>query len=132
MLDHAKHAPIGPAGPPGRRSQEMKPVKLLVTPAGDTVFDMGQNMVGWVRLKVRGPRGATVRLRHAEVLDRKGDFYTDNLRSARQTVEYTLNGGGEEVYDPPFTLQGFRYVAVAGYPGPPTLDAITGIVTHSD
>src|SRR5207248_8042104 len=132
MLDHSKQILIAPAGPPVRRIQEMKPVKLLVTPAGDTVFDMGQNMVGWVRLKVRGPRGATVRLRHAEVLDRKGDFYTDNLRSARQTVEYTLRGGGEEVYEPHFTFQGFRYVAVAGYPGTPTLDAITGIVIHSD
>src|SRR5436305_657719 len=120
------------AGAPVRRIQEMTPVKLLVSPAGDTVFDMGQKMVGWVRLKVRGPRGATVRLRHAEVLDRKGDFYTDNLRSARQTVEYTLRGGGEEVYEPHFTFQGFRYVAVAGYPGTPTLDAITGIVIHSD
>src|SRR5206468_6573805 len=54
------------------------------------------------------------------------------LRSARQTVEYTLRGGGEEVYEPHFTFQGFRYVAVAGYPGTPTLDAITGIVIHSD
>src|SRR5205814_355320 len=102
VLDHSKQILVAPAGPPVRRIQELKPVKVLVTPSGDTVFDMGQNMVGWVRLKVRGPRGTTVRLRHAEVLDRKGDFYTDNLRSARQTVEYTLKGGNEEVYDPHF------------------------------
>src|SRR2546425_384110 len=82
VLEHSRETLVAPAGPPVRRIQEVKPVKLLVTPSGDTVFDMGQNMVGWVRLKVRGPRGATIRLRHAEVLDRKGDFYTDNLRSA--------------------------------------------------
>ncbi len=132
VLDHSKQILVAPAGPPVRRIQELKPVKLLITASGDTVFDIGQNMVGWVRLKVRGPRGTTVRLRHAEVLDRKGDFYTDNLRSARQTVEYTLKGGGEEVYEPHFTFQGFRYVAVQGYPGTPTLDDITGIVIHSD
>src|SRR5213594_4674615 len=132
VLDHSKQILVAPPGPPVRRIQEMKPVQRLVTPSGDTVFDLGQNMVGWVRLKVRGPRGTTVRLRHAEVLDRKGDFYTDNLRSARQTVEYTLKGGGEEVYEPHFTFQGFRYVAVAGYPGKPTPDDITGIVIHSD
>jgi len=132
VLEHSKQILVAPAGPPVRRIQELKPVKLLITPSGDTVFDMGQNMVGWVRLRVRGPRGTTVRLRHAEVLDRKGDFYTDNLRSARQTVEYTLKGGGEEVYEPHFTFQGFRYVAVQGYPGTPTPDDITGIVIHSD
>src|SRR2546428_2029770 len=132
VLEHSRETLVAPAGPPVRRIQEVKPVKLLVTPSGDTVFDMGQNMVGWVRLKVRGPRGATIRLRHAEVLDRKGDFYTDHLRSARQTVEYTLQGSGEEAYEPHFTFQGFRYVAVAGYPGTPTPDAITGIVIHSD
>src|SRR5207249_4305374 len=79
VLDHSKQILVAPPGPPVRRIQEMKPVQRLVTPSGDTVFDLGQNMVGWVRLKVRGPRGTTVRLRHAEVLDRKGDFYTDNL-----------------------------------------------------
>ena len=132
VLDHSKQILVAPAGPPVRKIQEIKPVRMLVTPSNDTVFDLGQNMVGWVRLKVRGPRGATVRLRHAEVLDRKGDFYTDNLRAARQTVEYTLKGGGEEIYEPHFTFQGFRYVAVAGYPGRPALDAVTGIVIHSD
>src|SRR5881398_2124244 len=132
VLDHSKQILVAPPGPPVRRIQELKPVQRLVTPSGDTVFDLGQNMVGWVRLKVRGPRGTAVRLRHAEVLDRRGNFYTDNLRSARQTVEYTLKGGGEEVYEPHFTFQGFRYVAVQGYPGTPTLDDITGIVIHSD
>ena len=45
---------------------------------------MGQNMVGWLRLTVQGPAGTTVTLRHAEVLDKDGNFYTDNLRGAAQ------------------------------------------------
>ena len=78
---------------------------------GETVVDMGQNMVGWVRLTVEGPAGTTVTLRHAEVLDKDGNFYTDNLRAAAQQVAYTLKGGGREVFEPRFTFQGFRYVA---------------------
>ena len=123
---------VAPAGPPVKRIQEIKPIKILRTPAGETVVDMGQNMVGWVRLRVAGPAGTTVTLRHAEVLDRDGKFYVANLRRAAQKVEYTLKGGGEEVYEPHFTFQGFRYVAVSGYPGELSLDSLTGIVIHSD
>jgi alpha-L-rhamnosidase len=131
-IDHSKSILIAPAAPPVRRVQELKPVKVLRTPAGETVFDMGQNMVGWVRLRARGPAGTAITLRHAEVLDKAGNFYTENLRGAKQTVTYTLRGGGEEVYEPRFTFQGFRYVAVDGYPGEPTADALTGVVVHSD
>jgi alpha-L-rhamnosidase len=123
---------VAPAGPPVRRIEELRPVKVLKTPAGETVVDMGQNMVGHVRLKVRGTAGTTVTLRHAEVLDKAGNFYTANLRAARQRVTYTLKGGGDEVYEPRFSFQGFRYVAVEGWPGEPTLDGLTGVVVHSD
>jgi alpha-L-rhamnosidase len=123
---------IAPAGPPVRRIEEIRPVRILKTPAGETVFDMGQNMVGHVRLKVRGPAGTTVTLRHAEVLDKAGNFYTANLRAAKQLVTYVLKGGDDEVYEPRFTFQGFRFVAVGGWPGEPTRDALTGIVVHSD
>ena len=92
-------------------------MKVLRTPAGDTVVDMGQNMVGWVRLKAQGPAGTTITLRHAEVLDKEGNFYTANLRKAKATARYTLKGGGIETFEPHFTFQGFRFVAVAGFPG---------------
>ena len=123
---------IAPAGPPVRRIETITPVKILRTPAGDTVVDMGQNMVGWVRLKVQGQAGTTVTLRHIEVLDKQGNVYTANLRAAKQTVSYTLKGGGVEVFEPHFTFQGFRYVVVDGYPGTLTLDSLTGVVVHSD
>lgn len=120
------------SAPPVRRMEELKPVRIFKTPAGDTVADMGQNMVGWVRLKVQGPAGTTVRLRHAEVLDKDGDFYTENLRAAGQEIRYTLKGGSVETYEPHFTYQGFRYVAIDGYPGALTPDSLTGIVTYAD
>jgi alpha-L-rhamnosidase len=123
---------VAPSGPPIRRIQEIVPVKVLRTPAGETVFDMGQNMVGWGRLRVGGPAGTTVRLQHAEVLDKAGNFYTANLRTAEATDTYTLKGGGEETFEPRFTFHGFRYVKVEGFPGTPTPAAITGIVVHSD
>jgi alpha-L-rhamnosidase len=132
LIDHPKDILIAPGGPPVRKIEEITPVAILHTPAGETVFDMGQNMVGWVRLTVRGAAGTAVTLRHAEVLDGDGNFYTDNLRQAKQTVEYTLKGGGEEVYEPRFTFQGFRYVAVDGLPGEPTTETLTGVVIHSD
>jgi alpha-L-rhamnosidase len=122
---------IAPVGPPVRRIQVLRPVQILQTPAGDTVVDMGQNMVGWVRLTVQGPAGTTVTLRHAEVLDKEGNLYTANLRTAKETVRYTLKGGGPETYEPHFTFQGFRYVAVEGYPGALTPDSLTGVVIHS-
>jgi alpha-L-rhamnosidase len=77
--------------------------------ANDYIFDLGQNMVGRVRLKVSGPSGTTITLRHAEVLDEKGNLYTDNLRTARQIDYYTLKGEGDEVWEPRFTFHGFRY-----------------------
>jgi alpha-L-rhamnosidase len=132
VMTHKKSILIAPEGPPVRRTENIKPVKILQTPAGETVFDMGQNMVGWLRLQVQGPAGTTVTLRHAEVLDKDGNLYIENLRVAEQTVKYTLKGSGVEVYEPHFTFQGFRYVAIAGFPGKPTLDALTGIVIHSD
>ena len=85
VVDHPKDTLIAPAGPPVRRIEELRPVKIFKTPAGDTVADMGQNMVGWVRLAVEGPAGTTVTLRHAEVLDKEGNVYLANLRKAKAT-----------------------------------------------
>ncbi len=130
-VERSKDVLIAPAGPPIKRMNELKPVAILRTPAGQHVVDMGQNMVGWVRLRVQGTPGTVVTLTHAEVLDKQGNFYTTNLRAAAQAIKYTLKGGGVETYEPRFTFQGFRYVAVDGYPGELTTDGLTGIVVHS-
>lgn len=123
---------IASEGAPVRRIQELKPVKIFRTPGGSLVADMGQNMVGWVRLKVTGPRGTVVTLRHAEVMDKYGEFYTTNLRSAKCQLTYTCAGSGEEIFEPRFTFMGFRYVEVSGFPGELTADNLTGVVVHSD
>ncbi|NOY38554.1 MAG: family 78 glycoside hydrolase catalytic domain [Chlorobi bacterium] len=128
---HNKNILIAPESLPVRKMEEVVPVSVLVTPQGDTVVDMGQNMVGWIRLKVSGPGGRTVILRHAEVLDKYGNFYTENLRSAKQTITYILKGGKEEIFEPHFTFQGFRYVAVSGFPGEVKPENLTGIVLHT-
>ncbi|MGD0002722.1 MAG: glycoside hydrolase family 78 protein [Anaerolineaceae bacterium] len=126
---------VAQVGPTVRRIKELKPIaparQLSNAPSPDWIFDMGQNMVGRVRLKVKGPAGTTIRLRFAEMLDSEGKLYTVNLRSARQTDYYTLRGDGEEIYEPRFTFHGFRYVEVHGYPGDPQEDTITGVVIHS-
>ena len=111
--------------------EEIKPVALIRTPAGENVLDFGQNMVGFVRFSVQGSAGDRVILRHAEVLDRDGNFYTGNLRGARQRIEYILRGGEEETYQPHFTFQGFRYVCVDRYPGEIDPERFTGCVVHS-
>ena len=123
---------IASEGPPVRKIREIKPVKVFRTPKGSLVVDMGQNMVGWVRLKVSGPGGTTVTIRHAEVLDKFGEFYTANLRAAKCKLTYTLAGSGEEIYEPRFTFMGFRYVEIDGFPGNLTTENITGVVIHSD
>ncbi len=109
------------------------PAKALSQPKpGVWVFDLGQNMVGHVRLKVSGPRGATILIRHAEMLNPDGTAYTTNLRHALATDSYTLSGNGVETYEPTFTFHGFRYVELTGFPGVPKLDAVTGIVVGTD
>lgn len=132
LLDHPKDMLVASQGVAVKAIKEINPIDIVTTPKGETVLDMGQNMVGWVRMKVKGSKGDQVRLRFAEVLDKEGNFYTTNLRSAKAEDVYILQGGEEEVYEPHFTFHGFRYVKIEGYPGELTPNKITGIVIHSN
>ncbi len=116
---------------PIRVTETLTPVSMTQTEPGVFVFDMGQNMVGWVRLKVKGKRGIRVILRYAETM-RDGRLYFDNLRSAKCTDTYILKGGGDEIYEPRFTYHGFRYVEMRGYPGEPDVSVLEGKVVHDD
>jgi alpha-L-rhamnosidase len=122
---------VGQHSPVVERIVELKPKAITQPKPGNFVFDLGQNMVGWARLRVRGRDGQRVQLRFAEMLNPDGTVYTTNLRGARATDTYTLKGRGQEVYEPSFTFHGFRYVEVTGYPGTPGPDAITGVVLSS-
>ncbi len=106
-----------------RPIQDQPAVGVAEAAPGVYIFDFGQNLTGWVRLKVQGERGTKVTLRHAEVM-KDGKFYTANLRKAKATDTYTLKGGGVEVWEPRFTYHGFRFVEVTGYPGRPDKDAL--------
>ena len=123
---------LAPESPPVRRVRELRPVAIRRTASGELVYDLGQNFTGWARLKVHGRAGTTVTLRFAEVLDKDGNLYTENLRRAAQTDRYTLKGSGDEVYEPHFTFHGFRYVGVSGLPGAADTSTITGVVVSSD
>jgi len=132
VVEQSKKILIAPQGVPVKAIQEIKPVKLITTPKGEVVFDLGQNMVGWVRLKVQGKKGDQVTLKFAEVLDKAGNFYTENLRAAKATDVFILKGGEQEVFEPHFTFHGFRFVKIEGLSTPASLDQITGIVIHSE
>jgi alpha-L-rhamnosidase len=111
--------------------ETVQPKSVTSGANGSYVFDMGQNMVGWVTLKVSGAPGTVVRLRFAEILRPDGNIYRENLRNADATDTYILRGSEEETFAPYFTFHGFRYVEVTGYPGQPALGAITGDVVSS-
>ena len=122
---------MGQVSAPVHVTEKITPVAVKPLANGTYVFDMGQNMVGWVRLKASGPAGTRIRLRFAEILGPDGSIYRDNLRNADATDVFILAGRGEEVYTPLFTFHGFRYVEVTGYPGVPTVASLTGEVINS-
>ena len=130
-IEISKEKLIAPEGPPVKIVDKLEPLSIKKVDEGWMV-DMGQNMVGWIRIKAAGESGDVITLRHAEVLDKEGNMYYDNLRAAKCTNTYLLKGGTEESFEPHFTFQGFRYVMVSGYPGELTADKIRGMVIHSD
>jgi len=93
--------------------ENFAPVKVFTTPKGEQVADFGQNMAGWVKLKIRGKAGDTIKVSHAEALDKDGDFYTGNLRDAKAEDIYILNGN-QQMLEPHFSYHGFRYIRVTG------------------
>jgi alpha-L-rhamnosidase len=121
-----------PLGPPVRRIEFIKPVAMLYSPCGKLILDFGQNLVGRLRLRVQGPQGQVITLRHAEVLE-NGELCTRPLRTAKATDQYILRGEGEvEDWEPRFTFHGFRYAEVDNWPGKLSLDDIQAVVCHSD
>ncbi len=119
-------------GAPIRRQDEVRAVKLTEPQPGVYVFDLGQNIVGWARLKAKGKAGQKVVVRHAEMLNQDGTLYTVNLRAAKATDTYYLADGPKRPLEPYFTFHGFQYVEVTGLDDKPELGDLTGIVVHSD
>jgi alpha-L-rhamnosidase len=132
VIPGGKENIVASYGPPVRKHETFKPIKIFKTPKGQTVVDFGQNLVGWVTLKVKGNAGDKITIRHAEVLDKEKNVYLENLRAAQAEIVYTLKGGEEEIYEPRFSFFGFRYAWVEGYPGTLTADKISATAVYSD
>ncbi|KAH7385831.1 alpha-L-rhamnosidase A [Pyrenochaeta sp. MPI-SDFR-AT-0127] len=130
-------APTGkltsPDGPPMRKIMNLDPQNIITSKSGKTIIDFGQNLVGWLNIKVQGPAGTNITFKHVEVLE-KGEIATGPLRSAKQTDTVILKGNGTQSWEPHFTYHGFRYVQVEGWPNSTTLDSssIKAVVVHSD
>jgi alpha-L-rhamnosidase len=117
---------------PIRVTREVTPISVTTREPGRFVVDFGQNLVGRVRLTIRGAGfGRRIVLRHAEILD-GGELYVENLRRARATDSYTTGGEAIEVFEPRFTVHGFRYLEVSGYPGDLSAIDVTARVLHND
>ncbi|MEN3323119.1 glycoside hydrolase family 78 protein [Mariniflexile soesokkakense] len=111
---------------------EVKPISIAATKTGSYILDMGQNMVGWLQLKVKGNSGDKVTMKFAESLKEDGSLYIANLRDARVTDEYILKGEGEEIWEPKFIYHGFRFVEVSGYNYKPAITDFVGKVVYDD
>lgn len=110
----------------------INPVNIFSLKPGVWIMDMGQNIAGWVQMRVKGNREDKVTLRYAETLQKNKELYVANLRDAKATDSYTLKGDGEEVWHPVFVFHGFRYVEINGYPGTPTVNDFVGQVVSDD
>lgn len=124
-----RSALVAQAGPLITRQEVVRPQQIWTSPAGRTLIDFGQNLVGWLRLTVSGQAGSEVVVRHAEVLE-DGELATRPLREARATDSFVLSGG-TDTFEPTFTFHGFRYAEVTGWPGALTTDDLEAVVVHS-
>lgn len=104
----------------------------FVTPAGEHCIDFGQNMAGLVSFQVQGAPGDKVEFTCFEALDKDGNVYTENLRSAKQTITYYCKGEGQEHYMPQFSYQGFRYIHIRSWPGRCDPRQIKAYAVYSD
>lgn len=114
-----------------KSNKKLKPKKLIKTPKDEIVLDFGQNIAGIVELKINGQEGQKIVVKHAEVLDKDGNFYTENLRSAK-AMDTFICKGGEETFMPHFTFHGFRYICVEGMGEDLNLDDFTACALHTD
>jgi alpha-L-rhamnosidase len=132
VKDYSKSMLIATQNEPVKKHETFQPVKILATPKGEKVIDFGQNLVGWEIVKIKGNAGDKITISHAEVLDKEGNFYTENLRAAKAQSTYILKGSGEETLEPHFTFYGFRYIKIEGYPGEIKPENFSAVALYSD
>ncbi len=112
-------------------NEVLSPIELIITPKGERVIDFGQNMTGYISLKIKGKKGDRVVITHAEVLDKDGNFYNANYRKAKNILTFVLDGE-ENYFKPEFSFQGFRYIRLDEYPlDTVDLSGFKAIAVHS-
>ena len=117
---------------PIKKHETFKPVKVFKATNGKTILDFGQNLVGWVSLSAQGKAGDKITLSHFEMMDKFGNPYFDNLRSAKAQATYILSGNGKDFFEPHFTFFGFRFVQVDGASGNINPEDFTAYALYSD
>ena len=131
VKDFSKDTLIPQEGEIISEQERIKPAALIKTPKGETVIDFGQNMTGYIEFSVKAKSGDKVKISHAEILDSCGNFYTENYRNAKATLEYICTDG-LQTYKPTHTFYGFRYIRIDEFPEKVSPDNFTAIVVHSD
>lgn len=132
MTDDDSYPLIPQEGADITEHEQLCPLRLIITPKGERVIDFGQNMTGFVSLRIRGKRGERVVLSHGEVLDKDGNFYNENYRSAKNKLTFILSGE-EDFFKPAYSFQGFRYVRIDEYPNQELdLNGFRAVAVYSD
>lgn len=132
LVEAPKNILVATYNEPVKKHERFKAVKLITTPRGEKVIDFGQNLVGLVEVTANGNAGDSLKIYHAEVLDKAGNFYTDNLRGAKQLNTYVLKAGAGQVLAPHFTFQGFRYIKLERFKGEINPENFTAVAMYSD
>ena len=111
--------------------ERMPALQVIKTPAGETVIDFGQNMTGYVEFRIKGTPGVQATISHGETLDRDGNFYNANYRSADAQIKFICDGE-EHTYKSALTFFGFRYIRLENWPDEIKKENFTAVVVHSD
>jgi len=128
------HTLIPQQGEEIREQEHIYPKRLFRTPKGEVVIDFGQEVTGYVQIDITAKNKDMIELSHAEVMDKEGNFYTQNYRSAKAKYLYICKDG-TQTYKPKLTFFGFRYIRVDQFPGGTTaaqIENFTAIAVHSD
>ena len=131
LFDYSKDVLVELEGEKTKEIERVAPKDVFTTPAGETVIDFGQEITGNIEFTLTAKGGETVQIKCAEVLDKDGNFYNANYRTARSEILYTAKAG-TQTHKPRYTFFGFRYIKLINWPEEVKAENFTAIVMHSD
>lgn len=113
-----------------QEQERLSAKRIFLTPMGETVVDFGQEITGYTEFVVDANDGDKICIQHGEMLDKDGNFYRTNYRSAKAEINYTCTTG-EQTWHPQLTFFGFRYLKLVEFPGVPRPEQFTAIAVYS-